>query len=455
MEQDLCALKLPSGDFLLELKYVKQVRLMDDERDAIVEYCNRVRIIAGNCIDVIKIESNYIGKPGFLFAPVFLNGEDNGDFIAWDKIAALNSYKFGNPIQKVRYHPDIVSSFEYSIVQSRHDHGINFYRLVGRNDALSPSSSCRSWHNGYSTFEDFFSRRYHLKCTNLSQPMIRTSDATQHVVTDCPKYLMPENCRLVPVQVCTVDLAGLLCQWHCFMATHHVHRSFSSIMGSCDINSFSLAMTPATIDKCHNYERLEWLGDAVLELFASISVTLSTRYQGICVHRHKKKSKLVCNSSLSRLSILHHLELAIDSLSSSKSPLHYKSYLAPQEVRHNLDGKLLADTVEALIGLHYLKNGFGSMPRFLDRLEVTENLNSQMGSLSASATSEGRCFSDISRIRAVEAILGYTFQNKKLLVEALTHVSFISAKLPRRLDFLGHAVLYLVVSENVFDDHHC
>ncbi|CAJ2655824.1 unnamed protein product [Trifolium pratense] len=53
-------------------------------------------------------------------------------------------------------------------------------------------------------------------------------------------------------------------------------------------------------------------------------------------------------------------------------------------------------------------------------------------------------------ITAVEQTIGYTFRNKKLLEEALTHASFPEAISYERLEFVGDAVLGLAISNHLF-----
>lgn len=53
-------------------------------------------------------------------------------------------------------------------------------------------------------------------------------------------------------------------------------------------------------------------------------------------------------------------------------------------------------------------------------------------------------------IEELEEKLGYTFSNKKLLLEALTHKSYKQAYDNERLEFLGDAVLDLIVGEYLF-----
>jgi ribonuclease-3 len=55
------------------------------------------------------------------------------------------------------------------------------------------------------------------------------------------------------------------------------------------------------------------------------------------------------------------------------------------------------------------------------------------------------------KIEELENTLGYTFSSKKLLIEALTHKSYKQPYDNERLEFLGDAVLDLVVGEYLFN----
>ena len=54
------------------------------------------------------------------------------------------------------------------------------------------------------------------------------------------------------------------------------------------------------------------------------------------------------------------------------------------------------------------------------------------------------------KIEILEEKLGYTFKNKELIIEALTHKSYKQPYDNERLEFLGDAVLDLVVGEYLF-----
>lgn len=58
---------------------------------------------------------------------------------------------------------------------------------------------------------------------------------------------------------------------------------------------------------------------------------------------------------------------------------------------------------------------------------------------------------DLKQLEILEQKLGYCFQNKKRLLEALTHRSHKSASNNERLEFLGDAVLDLVIADFLFE----
>lgn len=64
----------------------------------------------------------------------------------------------------------------------------------------------------------------------------------------------------------------------------------------------------------------------------------------------------------------------------------------------------------------------------------------------------------MDRLREFENIIGYTFKNKDLLFEALSHSSFANESKHKyhsneRLEFLGDSVLSIVVSDYIFENY--
>lgn len=54
------------------------------------------------------------------------------------------------------------------------------------------------------------------------------------------------------------------------------------------------------------------------------------------------------------------------------------------------------------------------------------------------------------RVRAVEKIVGYSFKDKRLIEEALTHSSYPDKLSYQRLEFIGDAALGLAISNYVY-----
>ncbi|KAK8630214.1 hypothetical protein V6N13_079017 [Hibiscus sabdariffa] len=70
--------------------------------------------------------------------------------------------------------------------------------------------------------------------------------------------------------------------------------------------------------------------------------------------------------------------------------------------------------------------------------------------ISSSSSSAAASSLEPSRIAAVEDILNYTFKDKRLLEEALTHSSCRESMSYERLEFLGDAALHLTIATHFF-----
>ena len=57
----------------------------------------------------------------------------------------------------------------------------------------------------------------------------------------------------------------------------------------------------------------------------------------------------------------------------------------------------------------------------------------------------------MNKYSQLEETLNYTFQNKQLIIEALTHKSYKKPYNNERLEFLGDAVLDLIVGEYLYN----
>lgn len=127
------------------------------------------------------------------------------------------------------------------------------------------------------------------------------------------------------------------------------------------------------------------------------------------------------------------------------------------EYRH-LESKTLADVLEALIGAYLVEGGKNEAMKFMAWAGIIESAKfnplqvscaRKCPSLMEVGCDHGVDFQDL------EKIIGYTFQNKGLLLEAITHSSCQTNKVDginnyQRLEFLGDATIDFLISQYLF-----
>lgn len=126
--------------------------------------------------------------------------------------------------------------------------------------------------------------------------------------------------------------------------------------------------------------------------------------------------------------------------------------------------KTVADCVEAIIGTYLLSGGILGAVKVLEWMEIlppkdmfAKYLNKTVPTVitEKKATEKDINFLlDYSR-QDVEAILNYQFKDPSLLLEALSHSSYIRNRLTRsyeRLEFLGDAILDFLITSHIFEN---
>ncbi|KAK4098271.1 P-loop containing nucleoside triphosphate hydrolase protein [Parathielavia hyrcaniae] len=228
--------------------------------------------------------------------------------------------------------------------------------------------------------------------------------------------------------------------------------------GITDLSLVVMAISASAARGPTDYERIEFLGDSILKFCTTINCSAKyLKYPEGCLS--PLKDKIVANSRLFRAAV----EFGLDRYIIYKSftlqkwrPTYVESLLEnPPSAAgtRRLSTKTLADVVEALIGASYLSGGIpkalACMSLFLPDFEWQsieqgqEILNNEASADEALPVT----------MRNLERLIGYTFNKKSLLVEAMTHPSCngprIRASLDR-LEFLGDAILDYIVVTNLF-----
>ena len=193
-----------------------------------------------------------------------------------------------------------------------------------------------------------------------------------------------------------------------------------------------------------DYQRYEFFGDAVLKFVVSHALFCANGswHEGFLT---KRRSCLVSNQHLAKVALKQGLDVFMmaDGFKSKKwTPPLVSELLGKSDQPREMSRKVLADVVEALIGAAYFDGGLELARRcvhiFLPEIPVYVPWAKRSQPITIG----------IDRTVNAEAIIGYEFNSKTLLLESLTHPSCdYDTKLEsyQRLEFLGDAVLDMLV----------
>ena len=252
-------------------------------------------------------------------------------------------------------------------------------------------------------------------------------------------------------------------------------RLNSTILAPAHISSVDLILeaisSPAAFEPS-NYQRMEFLGDAVLKFYTSLTVMAQNlNYpEGYLAHA---KDVVVCNGSAAlaaKETGLDEFIIRTNFTSAKWRPVYMRELKnlspdLPNKKTTEMSTKVLADVVEALIGAAYLDGG-GTEVKVLAMLNLLtcttarEKIHweplARMQQILMSAAPELKQVP--SMVTHLQNMTGYIFKRPSLAVEALTHPSHISLSpgIPtgttnyQRLEFLGDAVLDMLVTRTIY-----
>jgi len=117
----------------------------------------------------------------------------------------------------------------------------------------------------------------------------------------------------------------------------------------------------------------------------------------------------------------------------------------------SIKSKRIADTVEALIGAYLSASGEQAAFHFMKSLGMDLELHNEMQDERKIRTKS----EEIIDVRSLETMLGYAFNDRSLLIEALTHGSYNNAgPCYERLEFLGDAVLDHILTDYFYKQYY-
>ena len=235
-------------------------------------------------------------------------------------------------------------------------------------------------------------------------------------------------------------------------------RLQNTLLKSVGIRNLQLiieATTSGNADFTASYERLEYLGDAVLKYCTHVQLA-AQHAEWPESYLTAEKGRTNGNASLSRAALSSGVDRFINTTkftgSHWKPPILSTGQTENEEKTVDRSTKTLADVVEALIGASYIDQGLegalACIRIFLPKEQWLSHPECLTTLLSQSPTQP----SIPPFLSTVERLIGYKFANPSLLLEALTHSSFSSNDAPsyERLEFLGDAVLDQLLVPAIF-----
>ncbi|XP_052735388.1 endoribonuclease Dicer homolog 2 isoform X6 [Vigna angularis] len=217
------------------------------------------------------------------------------------------------------------------------------------------------------------------------------------------------------------------------------------------------AITTKGCKEAFHYESLETLGDSFLKYAASqlLFKTYQNHHEGLL---SVKREKIISNTALCKLGCNSGLAGFI-----RNAPFDPNVWIIPGDYsrtfkytelitkgkknyvygKRKLKRKIIADVVEALIGAFLSTGGEKAALMFMDWVGIKVSFDKIAYDRHFDIQPE-----KLVNVEFLESKLKYSFHDRSLLVEALTHGSYMLPEVPRcyqRLEFLGDSVLdYLI-----------
>jgi ERCC4-related helicase/dsRNA-specific ribonuclease len=273
--------------------------------------------------------------------------------------------------------------------------------------------------------------------------------------------------QLFPVSKCTIDrlpvdysLLGVFLP----SILHHLDVAFvarhlsTGILRDAELDDMSLVLeaisAPVAKEQAGDYNRLEYLGDCILKFCTEVQVLAQhlTWPEGFL---SREKDRIVRNTNLADAALdvgLAQFVLTKPFTGSKWRPSHLRELIAAQEVgQREVSSKVLADVVESLIGAAYFDGGLQKAFICIQTMLPKEMWWTHDAALDA-ILEESQPSN--ANLELLEKLVGHKFNRPSLLLEAITHASHYdkySSMSYERLEFLGDAVLDLIVTPKLYD----
>ncbi|KAF7313697.1 hypothetical protein HMN09_00526500 [Mycena chlorophos] len=409
------------------------------------------------------------------------------DAIAWDLVTqAANSWciplKYGNA-------EDVAADIEDAVIVDRTAELTRRYEALRVRQDLSPLSHpedspreaayanlleyCKAVRKNFEGLDDEGQALIEIESVFATVSHLDPAAPQVAVGPQPPRYLIPELCFKFTVPARTFRTALLLPsimhRVDSFLLVKEVNARF--FRNQISESRLDEAITAPSSRMELNYERLELLGDSFLKYLASVYVFVyqpSTREGAL----HVARQEIVNNQSLFRAVASVGLPAYIQS-----RPFSFKAWQPPnyrmvetgsangnsevnakhaRERQHKLGDKVVADTAEAILGAAYLTGGRDTALAAAKALNLPFPLIDRWSDLRRNLlVPPAKITAQLKpgAVEAVEKMVGRKITHRHLVAQALTHISMSPYERVsyERLEFIGDAILELLVVRNIFE----
>lgn len=506
LEADICdksfKLQVPRGLLSVNVTYVGEIHLDENQ----VHLCRKFQITLLSVLldhSMVKLRETLSGlnlvkasDVDYLLLP-HAGAHPTPGAIDWRSVVSvyfsIDDHTCGDYLKcrrhRVRMKTGLVSRclLEGSLVHTPHNDRI--YCVTGFFDDMNANSCLRMRDGTVTTYKKYYKESYGIKL-RVEEEFLLKGRHIFHVpncLQQCRQQkerepstasveLPPELCDVIlsPVSVNTLysfSFAPLIMhQLEALLVAANLKRVLSDSCPEIAIIPTMKVLEALTTKRCqerYHLESLETLGDSFLKyaVCQQLFQTYQCHDEGLL---SVKKDKLISNETLCKLGCDRKLPGFI-----RNEPFDPKTWIIPGDIsrgglslcedllpkarkmytmqRRKIKRKTVADVVEALLGACVSDGGENAGLFFVHWLGIEVDFGIRPSNRNLLANPER-----FINIRDIESLLGYSFRDPSLLVEALTHGSYMLPEVPtcyQRLEFLGDSVLDYLVTIHLYRKH--
>ncbi|KAL3520480.1 hypothetical protein ACH5RR_018629 [Cinchona calisaya] len=367
-------------------------------------------------------------------------------------------------------------------------HNGYLYCITGILHDLNSNSLLELRNGEFITYKSYYQNRYGINLCFGGESFLRGKPifTVQNYLHRCRNQKAKEPSKAsveLPPELCSVVMSPIsIASFYSFSYAPSVMHRLESLLIAANLKRMHVdhctqndaiptikVLEAITTKKCQekfHLESLETLGDSFLKYAASQQLfkAFPNHHEGLL---SIKKEKIISNAALCKLGCDHNISGFI-----RNEPFDPKTWIIPgdnsgayrldrellspkrvvyEREKRKIKSKTVADVIEALIGGFLSTGGEIAALLFMEWLGIKVDFVYVPYTMPLQVDPE-----KLVNVKFLESRLNYSFRDASLLVEALTHGSYMLPEIPRcyqRLEFLGDAVLDYLITTHLYSKH--